>query len=247
VAGGPCSGRAIPDPGGPARRWRPGEPLAPLAEIVARGGVLAIPTESSYGLAVDPRNPEGVARVYRVKAREAGKPLPVVVAGVEQLALLGVDPDEPETAAALAVLTRVWPAPLTAVLPLSRPGPRPLPAAAGGATVAVRVPAHEPLRRLLEALGTPLTATSANPAGEPPVLEPEAAAALLAGEDAAVVDGGSLPGGPPSTLVVWRSAGGRTDGDGGGFDVLRAGAFPAGRLRDLEARPGPEGGEHRIR
>ncbi len=92
------------------------------------------------------------------------------------------------------------------------------------------MPAHEGLRRLLAALGTPLTATSANPAGGVPVVDPEAAAALLAGEDAAVVDGGRLPGGPPSTLVVWRPGAGAA---GGRFEVLRAGAFPAERLRDL--------------
>ncbi len=116
----------------PAPLWRWGEPLEPLAERIARGGVLAIPTESSYGLAVDPGNPAAVARVYGVKGREAGKPLPVVVAGVEQLASLGIDPEDPETAAALAVLTRFWPAPLTAVLPLTLPGrgrSRPAPAA----------------------------------------------------------------------------------------------------------------------
>lgn len=226
----------------PASLWRWGDPVAALAERVARGGVLAIPTESSYGLAVDPRNPAGVERVYRVKARDAGKPLPVVVAGIEQIALLGVDAEEPETAAALAVLARAWPAPLTAALPLARP----LPAAAGGATVAVRVPAHERLRELLAELG-PLTATSANASGEPPLLDPAAVAGLLAGEDAAVVDGGVLAGGPPSTLVVWRPAEGSTGAGAGGFEVLRDGAFAADRLHDLAGRPGPEGGEHRIR
>jgi L-threonylcarbamoyladenylate synthase len=228
----------------PAPLWSWGDPVEPLAAWIARGGVLAIPTESSYGLAVDPGNPEAVARVYRVKGRDAGKPLPVVAAGVEQLARLGVDPEDPEVAPALAVLARLWPAPLTAVLPLTLPRTRPLPAAAGGATVAVRVPAHEGLRRLLAALGMPLTATSANPAGGAPVLDPEAAAALLAGEDAAVVDGGRLPGGPPSTLVAWRPGPGAA---GGHFEVLRAGAFPAERLLDPAPRPGPEGSEHRIR
>jgi L-threonylcarbamoyladenylate synthase len=200
----------------PAPLWRWGEPLAPLAALLARGGLLAVPTESSYGLAADPRNAAGVAAVYRVKGREGGKPLPVVVAGVEQLAGLGIDPGLP----ILSALAALWPAPLSAVLPLAAP----LPAAAGEPGLAVRVPAHADLRRLLAALGTGLTATSANRSGDPPALAPEEAAALLAGEDAVVVDGGRLPGGPPSTLVALAPD---------GLRVLRAGAFPAARLGAL--------------
>lgn len=195
--------------------WRPGDPIEPLRALVARGGVLAIPTESSYGLGADPRNRIGVEAIYRIKEREAGKPLPVVVAGLEQLLDLGIDPGLP----ILEVLSACWPAPLTAVLPIARP----LPAAAGEATLAVRIPAHEGLRRLLAALGHGLTATSANRSGEAPILDPAAAAELLAGSDAAVVDGGILPGGPPSTLVAIEAS---------GPVVLRTGSFPVERLRE---------------
>jgi L-threonylcarbamoyladenylate synthase len=202
--------------------WRPGDPVAPLARLLARGGVLALPTESSYGLAADPRNPAGVATIYRIKSRieerEAGKPLPVVVAGISQLPGLGIDPDLP----ILWRLSPAWPAPLSLVLPLLRP----LPAAAGADSLAVRVPAHENLRALLAALGTGLTATSANRAGEPPILDPQGLADLLAGHDAAVVDGGVLPGGPPSTLV---------EAVGQELRVLRQGAFPLDRLHALWA------------
>jgi L-threonylcarbamoyladenylate synthase len=187
-------------------RWRFGEPVAPLRELVARGGVLAIPTESSYGLAVDPRHPQGVEAIYRLKARERGKPLPVVAASVEQLAQLPLDP----TSEALRRAAAWWPAALTVLVPLLAP----LPAAAGEPALAVRVPAHRPLRELLAALGTPLTATSANRSGEPPLLDPGEVAELLAGMDATMVDGGVLPGGPPSTLATW---------DGGGWRVLRPG------------------------
>jgi len=197
--------------------WQPGDPIAPLRAVLDRGGVLAIPTESSYGLAVDPRNAAGVEAVYRIKARERGKPLPVVVATVGQLRLLGVDPESPE----VELAARYWPAPLTMVLPLLLTS-APLPAAARGGSVAVRIPAHDGLRRLLAELG-PLTATSANPAGEAPALDPAELVALLAGHDAVIVDGGRLPGGPPSTLVA-------LDADGTPR-ILRAGAFPPERLR----------------
>lgn len=200
--------------------------LAALSEHLSRGGVLAIPTESSYGLAVDPRSAAGVDAIYRIKEREAGKPLPVVAADRGQVAALGVDPGLPE----LDLLERVWPAAVTAVLPLLSPGS--LPAAAGEGTVAVRVPGHAGLRELLARLGLPLTATSANRSGEPPVLDPGRAAELLAGclpeavrEEAeplaVVVDGGTLPGGPPSTIVRIR---------GVHLEVLREGAVPAAEV-----------------
>jgi L-threonylcarbamoyladenylate synthase len=196
------------------RIWHPGDPVAPLRALLARGGVLAIPTESSYGLGVDPRNPVGVEAVYRIKGRERGKALPVVVADLEQLADLGIDPDLP----ILEPLLACWPGPLTVLLPLARP----LPAAAGELTLAVRIPGHDGLRRLLAELGHGLTATSANRSGGAPVLDPEAAAELLAGEEAVVVDGGILPGGLPSTLVAIEEA---------GPVVLRSGSFPVERLR----------------
>lgn len=204
----------------PAPLWRWGEPLAPIAALVARGGLLAIPTESSYGLAADPRNAAGVAAVYTIKRRAAEMPLPVVVAGVEQLSGLGIDPALP----ILVPLAALWPAPLSVLLPLVRP----LPAAAGASSLAVRVPAHAGLRRLLAALGSGLTATSANRSGEPPALAAGVAAELLAGADAAVVDGGELPGGPPSTLI---------EPVAGGLRVLRRGAFPVERLSGALGMP----------
>ena len=196
--------------GAPPVRWRWGEPVAPLARLLRRGGLLVIPTESSYGLAVDPRSAAGVAAVLRVKGQRAGRPLPVVAASPEQLAELGIDLDLP----ILARLRRCWPGPLTAVLPLRRP----LPATFGGATLAVRIPGHPRLRRLLAGLGTPLTATSANRSGGAPALTAEEAGALVAGEDAAVVDDGRLAGGPPSTLIAFPV--------GAAYEVLRPGSFP---------------------
>lgn len=204
----------------PPLLWRFGEPVRPLAEILDRGGVLAVPTESSYGLAADPRSAEGIGTVFRLKGRDAGKALPLVAADLGQIAVLGVDPDGPEMAWLARVAGRVWPGPLTVVLPVAGE----LPAAAPDGTVAVRIPAHAGLRTLLAELGRPLTATSANRSGEPPVLEPDAAARLLAGADAAVVDGGRLPGGPPSTVVRFVD---------GGIEVLREGAVPATEARRL--------------
>lgn len=202
--------------------WRWGDPQEPLRALLARGGVLAIPTESSYGLGADPWNPAGVEAIYRIKSRERGKPLPVVVAGVEQLTPLGVNLGIDGDLNIVKRLSAFWPGPLTAVLPIVRP----LPASAGESCLAVRVPGHERLRELLAALGHGLTATSANRSGGEPVLDPAELPELLAGEDAMIVDGGVLPGGPPSTLVAIRED---------GLAVLRAGRFPAERLIALTA------------
>ncbi len=200
------------------RIWSWGDPVEPLRELLRRGGVVAIPTESSYGLGADPRNRTGVEAIYRIKGREPRKALPVVVADLGQLADLGIDPD----LSILKPLSACWPGPLTAVLPMERPDEPP--AAAGEPALAVRIPGHEGLRGLLAALGHGLTATSANPSGGEPVLDPQGAADLLAGEDAAVVDGGVLPGGLPSTLVAIEEA---------GPVVLRTGKFPVERLREV--------------
>ena len=187
-----------------------------LSQALADGRVLAIPTESSYGLAVDPRSAAGVEAIYRLKERERGKPLPVVAADLEQALDLGVVRNE-----AVRMAEAHWPAALTVVAPL-RSGVS-VPAAAGGRTLAVRVPAHERLRGLLRDLGHPLTATSANRSGAPPICELPAlepifgdAGAILGDAGAVVVGGETTPGGPPSTVVSWTSA---------GLRVLRRGRF----------------------
>ena len=188
--------------------WHFGDPIAPLRAALERGAILAIPTESSYGLAVDPRHERGVEAIYRLKRRAPRAALLVVACDGSALAHLGVDVASPNARRFLAL----GPAPLTAVLPLERP----LPASAGEASLAVRIPADGRLRELLAAVG-PLTATSANLSGEPPIVELGALRALLAGEDAWIVDGGVLPGGAPSTLIDLC----------GTPKILRAGAFPA--------------------
>jgi L-threonylcarbamoyladenylate synthase len=201
--------------------WHWGASLELPRAVLGRGGILAIPTESSYGLAVDPRDERGVEAVYRLKERQRGQPLPVVAANLEQLAELGIDVDERRFRSFAAL----WPAPLSLIVPAT-PG---LPAAAGGDSLAVRLPRHRSLRRLLAELGTALTATSANRSGEPPVTDPSLLTDLLAGADALVIDDGILPGGPPSTMLSLV---------GGQVSLMRRGRYPMADLRrrapDLE-------------
>ena len=179
-----------------------------LREAIAGGAVAAIPTETFYGLAADPRSAGGCARIVAMKGRPGEKALPVVAAGPGDLEALGVD----APAAVIERFAALWPAPLTVVFSLRAP----LACTAGERSLAVRIPAHEPLRRLLARTG-PLTATSANLSGEPALASPDAVAAVFGSAIDVLVDGGDAPGGLPSTIVDAR------------FDpprVVRPGAFP---------------------
>jgi len=189
-------------------RWRFGDDAGEVDRALRRGAVVAIPTESSYGLAVDPLDLAAVGTIFRLKRGRGERALPVVAAAIEQLVPLGVDPESPELAWAAAR----WPAALTIVVPL----PAPIAATRGERSLAVRIPGHAELRSLLADLGRPLTATSANPSGAAPYLDPEEIAAWFAteGVDGVIVDAGRLAGGPPSTLVGWRD---------GALEVLRPG------------------------
>ncbi len=191
------------------REFRFGDPIEPLRQAVREGTPLVIPTESSYALGVDPASEVGVEAVYRLKERERGKPLLVVAADLEQVLRLGVAADDP---ALLWALER-WPAPLSVICNLAQP----LPASGGTSTIAVRIPAAEELRGLLRQIGQPLTATSANRSGEPPLLEPEAVVSWLSEVACILVHAGQLPGGLPSTLARWRD---------GRVEVLRPGRYP---------------------
>lgn len=209
--------------------WRTGDPLEALAAARARGALLFLPTESSYGIGVDPRNREAVERVYVCKGRDGGKALPVVLADVSQVAELGIEPETPAVAAALDRAAGCWPGPLTVLLPL--PAALDLPAAAGIGHIAVRIPDHAGLRGILAAIG-PLTATSANASGEAPVIDPAELSRWIADSegcrDAVLIDGGILAGGPPSTLVVFEADGSPR--------VLRPGRLSAAQLASCMRR-----------
>ena len=156
-----------------------------------RGGVAFLPTDTIYGLHALATSAEGVDRIVELKGRGEEKPFVVIGASLEQLETLGVDfrPDVRQ------FLVSVWPAPLTAILPLRLP----VAAARGAATLAVRVPALPWLRSLLERTG-PLASTSANRSGEPPVSRPEdLASGLQKGVDSTVSLG--LYIGEPSAIV----------------------------------------------
>ncbi|MGZ6140453.1 MAG: L-threonylcarbamoyladenylate synthase [Myxococcaceae bacterium] len=160
-----------------------------VREAVAAHGVVAVPTETFYGLSVAPSDGVSVARIFALKGRSARKALPVAGASLAQLSGLVRVPERWRER-----LEAAWPAPVTVVLPTVVPLP------AGCATLAVRVPDHPLLCALLEAVG-PLTVTSANPSGGAPLARAEEVASALGHDLALLLDGGDTPGGVPSTLV----------------------------------------------
>lgn len=160
-----------------------------------RGGVVAFPTDTVYGLAASLEGPEGTAEILRLKGRPAEKALPVLVPSLSRAEGHGFS-FSPE---ARRLALRFWPGPLTLVL--RRPPSLPAWFAPGFTTVAVRVPAHPVALALLEAAGL-LAVTSANRSGRPEALSACQVAREFAGEEnLLLVDGGPSPGGRASTVV----------------------------------------------
>jgi L-threonylcarbamoyladenylate synthase len=193
--------------------------IARAAAVLARGGVVAYPTDTLYGLAVDPRRDDAVARLYEAKGRGPSIAVPLIAASIEQAheaAMFG----EHE----IRLAHRFWPGPLTIVMP-ARHG---LAGAVlgGGTTVALRVPSHTIARALAATFGFCITATSANRSGHPPAPTGAAVAAALDETIDLLLDGGAVVGGVPSTIVEIASTGPR---------LIRAGAVAWERvLESLE-------------
>ena len=184
----------------------PAEELAVAVVALRRGEIVAYPTETFYGLAVDASDELALARLRELKGR-AEKAFSVLVVGAEMLEGLC----EPPSEKARALMERYWPGALTLALP-ARPG---VPAAlVADGCVAVRESPHPLARALVRAFGGPLTATSANLAGAPPARTPAEVEATLGGR-CTVLSGGATAGGAPSTLARVR---------GNRIEVLRAGA-----------------------
>ncbi|WP_140847968.1 L-threonylcarbamoyladenylate synthase [Paracoccus sp. FO-3] len=171
------------------------------ADLLAQGELVAIPTETVYGLAGDARNPRAVARIYEAKGRPSFNPLIVHLPDLAAAERIAVFDD-----AALALARAFWPGALTMVLPLRPEAGIASLVTAGLDTVAIRVPAHPAAQAVLRAFGGPLAAPSANPSGR---ISPTTAAHVadpesgLGGHIAAVLDAGACPVGVESTIVGW--------------------------------------------
>ncbi len=166
------------------------------ARILREGGVVAFPTETSYGLGASIRNLEALERIYKIKRRPKDKPLLVLIPDISHLELLAAE--IPEVVKPLA--ERFWPGPLTLIFRAKPDLPWPLCASTG--KVGVRISSNPWAKALLEAVGHPITATSANVSGAPPATTAqEVAEALKDPAPDMILDGGRVPGMPPSTIL----------------------------------------------
>jgi len=161
--------------------------------ILHKGGLVAFPTDTVYGLGALAFNGAAVESIYLAKDRPIEKAIPVLIGDVTDLEK--VSDDIPDDARALA--SRFWPGPLTVIVP-KRPT---LPGAVSAtSTVGVRVPDHSVARELLRAAG-PMAVTSANISGQPSPATAQEVFEQLDGRIELIIDGGRTPGGIPSTLV----------------------------------------------
>jgi L-threonylcarbamoyladenylate synthase len=187
----------------------PADP-AEAARVLAGGGLVCIPTESTYGLAVDLRRTDAIARLGALKRARPGD-APYALIAPDLAAARALARVWPETADRMAA--RHWPGPLTLVVPARGDLPPDLIGPGGG--VGVRLSSHPIASAVARALGAPITATSANRSGATPATTLEEARAALAGEVDLYLDGGRCAD-PPSTVVAIA--------DGGAVTLLRAGA-----------------------
>jgi L-threonylcarbamoyladenylate synthase len=187
--------------------------LEQAAQMIREGLVVSYPTDTLYGLAVDPRNGAAVRRLFALKGRPETSALTLIAAGREQV----IECAE-MSAPGQRLAEHFWPGPLTIVLRAT--GTVALEALAGGTTVGVRVPAHPVAIALARAAGVCITATSANRSGEPAATTADGVAAALPDVDG-IVDGGPARGGPPSTIV---------DASQRDVTLIRAGAVPFERV-----------------
>jgi L-threonylcarbamoyladenylate synthase len=192
-------------------------------EVLRAGGLVAMSTDTVYGVGVALDAHDGLARLFAAKDRPLDRAIVLLVADLEQAASVGVF-----SAAALLLADRFWPGGLTLVLPQAPEARLPAELTGGAATIGVRIPDHESPRALARALG-PLPVTSANLSGQSDARAASEVLAQLGSRIDLVLDGGPARGGVPSTVV---------DCSGELPRILRAGAISTADLAAAVAAAG---------
>lgn len=190
--------------------------VAVAANTLAAGELVALPTETVYGLAADATNGEAVARIYAAKGRPSFNPLIVHVDGPAMAARLASIPPLAQT-----LMSTFWPGPLTLVLPARADSPAAKLVQAGLPTIAIRCPRHPVAQAVIAKLGRPIAAPSANPSGRISPTRAEHVLAGLAGRIPLILDAGATEAGLESTIVAV---------EGGQMRLLRPGPVPVEAL-----------------
>jgi tRNA threonylcarbamoyl adenosine modification protein (Sua5/YciO/YrdC/YwlC family) len=191
-----------------------------IAERIKKGQVVGMPTDTFYGLAVDPLNLKAVDRIYEIKSRSRHKALSLIVESVDQVEDLA----SPLDSDFYALARRFWPGPLTLIVKAS--SRLPLKVTANTGNVAVRVPSAEIPVALVRATGFPITATSANLSGEGECTTADAVRQQLGDKLPLIVDGGTTPRVIASTIVDL------TD-EQNGWRIIREGAIATDEIMEV--------------
>jgi L-threonylcarbamoyladenylate synthase len=183
--------------------------------VLRAGGLVALPTDTVYGIGVALETPGGVERLFAAKRRPPDKGIMLLLDDAAQAARIGH-----MTPSAIALAEAIWPGGLTVVVPQRPDVPLPATLTGGLPTIGLRAPDHAAPRALAQAVG-PLPVTSANVSGLPEASDAEAIVEQLGEAVDLVLDGGPAHGGPPSTVV---------DCTGERPVILRVGAIPTDRV-----------------
>jgi L-threonylcarbamoyladenylate synthase len=186
--------------------------------MILAGKVIAFPTDTFYGLGADPFNLAAVSEIFRIKRRTSERPLPLLVASLDQAADLANDPP----AMFFELAKRYWPGPLTILVPASRQIP--LKVTANTRKVGLRWPKAPLAVGLIVSAGRPLTGTSANLSDCPACTSAEEVEGQLSEDLPLILDGGVTEGKLASTVI---------DLTGGRGRILRAGAIPESELKEF--------------
>jgi L-threonylcarbamoyladenylate synthase len=165
-----------------------------VAEVINKGGVIIYPTETLYGLGVNPLDPKAMKRLYALKGREKAKPIPFLIKDQEMLETLVED--IPPIGRQL--MEHYWPGALTLIFRAKEELPAPLRGRSG--TIGLRISSHPIARGIVATVDAPLTSTSANPAGEGDLTDIQSIAQAFGDQVDLIVDGGQV-GGLGSTVV----------------------------------------------
>ena len=171
------------------------EGLNEAVKIISKGGIVAFPTESFYGLGVDATNSDAIKRLFRVKKRDPGLPILVFISSIEELPKYAVA--IPSKAKKMG--EKFWPGGLTMLFKSSPVFPSVL--TAGKEKIGIRISGHPLVGALMKALSFPITGTSANISGSPPCVKAEQVKECLGNDLDLILDGGATQGKYPSTLL----------------------------------------------
>ncbi|MBE0427012.1 MAG: threonylcarbamoyl-AMP synthase [Nitrospirae bacterium] len=164
-------------------------------ETLKKGGIIAYPTETFYGLGVKFDIEDSLKRLFEIKKRPEEKAIPLIIGNKELLHTLTSSINNK----AMVLINRFWPGPLTLIFSARDNLSDYI--TAGTCTIAVRIPGESFALQLAKAAGFPITATSANPSGMPPALNVETVTKYFGDKIDLIIDGGHSPGGSPSTIV----------------------------------------------